>query len=163
MAASFTLVRTDDETDACAALAGQIMQECLASFSCSGNCERKIDAEACKKGILQRIEQDSVEYYLIKDGDQYVGILSFHPFDEDVPTAKLYLPDKHRSKGYASEAFSFLEGFCRGRDLEAIWLDVNKNSRRSIEVYKIKGFSTMRMHTTPLDEACLMDDFAPKE
>lgn len=158
MGAIFNQVRTDDEIDLCAALAKEIVSEC--SISCQ--CECSIDEATLRTAIAQQVEQGTSEFYLIRDGEDNVGILSFQPQSDGTPHSNLYLSDKHRGKGYAAEAFSFLEGFCRARKFEAIWLNVNKNSRRTIEVYKIKGFSTMRFDSIPMGSDCLMNDFCIK-
>ncbi|BFT72400.1 GNAT family N-acetyltransferase [Paenibacillus sp. P36] len=53
----------------------------------------------------------------------------------------------------------FLEMLCKGRNLNSIWLTVNRNNESSIAVYEKKGFRTVREQIVDIGNGFVMDDF----
>lgn len=52
----------------------------------------------------------------------------------------------------------FIE-LCKLRNLNKIWLTVNKRNFRSIDVYKHFGFETVREEYTDIGAGYVMDDY----
>lgn len=159
MAANFVLVESDDQIHVLAGLAERIWNEYWPDIIGQDQTTYMVEKFQSVPAITKQISSDDYEYYFVQDDDDIVGFIGLRPDEDKLFLSKLYLCKDARGKGYASEAFTFLEGICRDRDLEAIWLTVNKNNKQAIDVYKVKGFETVRTETTPIGEGYVMDDF----
>ena len=159
MATQFIQVKGDDQIEALAVLADTIWHEYWPPIISAEQTDYMIEKFQSKPAIIDQLENRSYEYYFINDGERNVGIIGLQPDGEKLFLSKLYLLKDARGQGFASDAFTFLEGICRERELEAIWLTVNKHNRQAIDVYKVKGFETVRKQTTDIGEGFFMDDF----
>ncbi len=159
MATQFVAVKDDDQIEALAALADSIWHEYWPDIISPEQTDYMVEKFQSKDAIIDQLANKNYEYYFINNGTENVGFVGLQPDDEKLFLSKLYLTKDNRGKGYSSEAFNFLEGICRDRDLDAIWLTVNKHNRQAIDVYKVKGFETVRKQTTDIGEGFFMDDF----
>ena len=64
-----------------------------------------------------------------------------------------------RGNGYASDAMLFLENLCKQRNLESIWLTVNRENLHTIDVYKKKGFQIIAEEVNDIGHGFVMDDY----
>lgn len=88
-----------------------------------------------------------------------MGYTGIHPEDGKLFLSKLYLRKECRGLGLASQAFAFLEDYCRAHGLSAIWLTVNRHNDHSVQVYEHKGFVTVREQAADIGHGYVMDDF----
>lgn len=161
MAVQFVRVESDDQIDQLAQMASAIWKEYWPDIIGSEQTDYMVDKFQSASAIKDQMTEQGYEYYVMSDGDTKVGYLGLQPQpdDERLFLSKLYLYKDARGQGYSSEAFAYLESVCRDRDLDAIWLTVNKNNKKAIDVYKVKGFETVRSQTMPIGEGFVMDDF----
>lgn len=106
----------------------------------------------------QRADQGYVYYFICLDGTPG-GFIGVCPEGDSLFLSKIYLKDKYRGKGIASQAFVFLEELCRSMGKKSIWLTVNKYNEHSIAVYEKKGFHTIRSQVTDIGKGFVMDDY----
>ena len=159
MATTFVQVETDDQIDELAALAGMIFREYYPDIISTEQTEYMASTFLTPEHLASHINDDGYEYYFIQDGGKTIGFVGLRPDGDKLFLSKLYILKEYRGQGHASEAFGFLENICKDRDLDAIWLQVNKNNRKAIDVYKVKGFETVRQQTMPIGDGFEMDDF----
>jgi diamine N-acetyltransferase len=159
MATEFVAVKDDDQIEALAALANSIWHEYWPDIISLEQTDYMVEKFQSKDAIVDQVVNKGYEYYFVKDDNESVGFIGLQPSESKLFLSKLYISKENRGKGYSSAAFTFLEGICRDRTLDAIWLTVNKNNHRAIDVYKVKGFETVRTQTVDIGEGFVMDDF----
>lgn len=164
MAARFVSVKDDDQIEALAALADEIWNQYWPGIITKEQTDKMVARYQSPAVIADQIGTQGFEYYLINDDDKSVGYFSLEPIDDEkVLHAKLYVSQACRGQGFSSDTFTYLEGLCEGRKLDAIWLAVNKNSRRAIDIYRIRSFATERMETREIGADFDFDDFMTKK
>ena len=139
MATEFIAVKDDDQIEALAALADEIWHEYWPDIISPEQTDYMVEKYQSVDALSDQINNQGYEYYFINNGNANIGFFGLQPEHEKMFLSKLYVAKDYRGQGYSSDVFTFLEGICRDRSLDAIWLTVNKNNRRAIDVYKIKG------------------------
>jgi diamine N-acetyltransferase len=109
--------------------------------------------------VLDQIEHQGYDYYVMHDEGGIAGYLSVKEEDGKLFLSKFYVSKENRGKGYASQAMVFLEQLCRERGLSHIWLTVNRHNESSIGVYRKKGFQVIREQVADIGNGFVMDDF----
>lgn len=161
MATKFIPVKDDDQIETLASLADVIWHEYWPDIISKEQTDYMVEKYQSVEAITDQINNQSYEYFFINNGETNVGFFGLQPDPENEKLflSKLYVAKNYRGQGFASDAFTFLENFCQERGLDAIWLTVNKNNRKAIDVYKIKGFETVRKQTKDIGEGFCMDDY----
>lgn len=159
MATEFIAVKDDDQIEALAALADEIWHEYWPDIISPEQTDYMVEKYQSVDALSDQINNQGYEYYFINNGNANIGFFGLQPEHEKMFLSKLYVAKDYRGQGYSSDVFTFLEGICRDRSLDAIWLTVNKNNRRAIDVYKIKGFETVRKQTKDIGDGFSMDDY----
>lgn len=111
------------------------------------------------EAMCRQINEGYIYYLLVLNG-KIAGYTGIHPEeDERLFLSKLYLKKEYRGQGLASEAFEFLEQFCKDHGLGSIWLTVNRYNEHSILVYEKKGFVKVRTQAADIGNGFVMDDY----
>lgn len=161
MGVQFVSVESDDQIDQLAVLADEIWHEYFPSHNIisEDQADYMVDRFQSAAALTDQLRNRNYEYFFINDGNQNVGFIGLKPDADKLFLSKLYLLKDARGKGYSSQAFEYLEGLCDSRGLDAIWLTVNKHNHQAIDVYKVKGFETVREQTMDIGDGYVMDDF----
>ena len=109
--------------------------------------------------MTDQVENQGYEYYFLCDGGEPVGYMGIQPQEDKLFLSKLYLTKENRGKGYSSQAFSFLEEYSLKNGKKAIWLTVNKYNDHTIDVYRHRGFQTVRSQVSDIGNGYVMDDY----
>lgn len=160
MAVQFIPVTTDEQIQLLAVMANNVWHEWFPSILSEEQIDYMVDRFQSYGAIRKQITE-GYEYFFIYVGQMPVGYVGIH---EEKPEKKLfvskvYLMKEFRGKGYASEAFAFLEGLCSGMGLTSMYLTVNKYNSHAILVYQKKGFETVRAQVTDIGNGFVMDDY----
>ncbi len=111
--------------------------------------------------ILQEMEEEDVEYYLVKEDDAVIGYLAFGPVGER-KTAKLhkcYLhPDRH-GRGKGQQMLAFVYERCRKIGFDKLILAVNKKNEKAIKAYTRFGFDIEEPVVADIGNGYVMDDY----
>lgn len=108
----------------------------------------------------QQIREDGYCYYLLSLDGQPAGYMATQCGEDNrLFLSKLYLSKEQRGKHVASQAFGFLEDFCRERGISKIWLTVNKGNSHAKDVYLARGFTTIAQQEADIGSGFVMDDY----
>lgn len=108
------------------------------------------------------IDDHAYEYWFVEDaGGNTVGYTGGHvePKTNRFFISKIYLLKEERGKHYASQILNFYENLCEERDLEAMYLTVNKHNELGTRAYLGRGFEIIDQVETDIGEGYIMDDF----
>lgn len=108
------------------------------------------------------IDDHAYEYWFVEDADgNTVGYTGGHvePKTNRFFISKIYLLKEERGKHYASQILNFYENLCEERDLEAMYLTVNKHNELGTRAYLGRGFEIIDQVETDIGEGYIMDDF----
>lgn len=159
MEVKFEPVISQEQTACLARLADEIWQEYFTVILEKEQIDYMVDRFQSESAIKEQISGQGYEYFLLSAKDVLVGYTGIRPDGKTLFLSKLYLLREHRKKGYAGQAFAFLERLCRERGLSSIWLTVNRFNEDTIEVYKKKGFLVLRTQVTDIGNGFVMDDY----
>lgn len=100
-------------------------------------------------------------YYLLISRKTYAGYLAVRRELEtsSMFLSKFYVAKSFWGRGFARQALSFLETFCRSSSLTTIHVTVNKRNVSSLAVYERLGFARVRDVVTDIGNGFFMDDF----
>ncbi len=109
--------------------------------------------------LVKQISEEDYEYFLISYDYTFAGFAAIQEKNGSLFLSKLYVHEDFRKKHISSEMIRKFIELCKLRNLEKIWLTVNKRNFRSIDVYKHFGFETVRKECNDIGEGYVMDDY----
>lgn len=151
-------VSNDEEIACVAKLAAEIWKEHYTGLLGERQVDYMLEKFQSQSAIKGQIDGGYCYYMLQSDGVS-CGYFSFEEKEDKLFLSKLYVKKECRGKGIASRAFEFMTQYCRQNKLTAIWLTVNKGNANSIEVYRKKGFETVRAAVSDIGGGFFMDDY----
>ncbi|MEN0645315.1 GNAT family N-acetyltransferase [Alkalicoccobacillus gibsonii] len=111
------------------------------------------------EAVTRQIEVDGYEYFNLNVNQAPIGYMAVKEEGGKLFLSKLYMLKESRGNGYASDAMLFLENLCKQRNLESIWLTVNRENLHTIDVYKKKGFQIIAEEVNDIGHGFVMDDY----
>lgn len=159
MSVTFTPVTEPEQIRELAALAEEIWRQHFTPILKEGQVDYMLDKFQSESAMKKQMEEEGYRYFFIEDESGPVGYTGIKRDNGKLFLSKLYLRKAHRGKGYASQAFAFLEEICKKEGLSAIWLTVNRFNYDTIAVYKKKGFLTLREQVADIGNGYMMDDY----
>ena len=123
--------------------------------------------------ITHDMQSNNYEYWFLQtgnattsgwktaDGKPIAGFTGGH-IDTDTNRffiSKIYLHNTQRGKHYASRVIDFYTILCKKRNLDAMYLTVNKHNNLGIRAYKGNGFVTVDSTKTNIGHGFVMDDY----
>jgi ribosomal protein S18 acetylase RimI-like enzyme len=155
----FPHVNTAEEIAELARLAAEIWREYYVSIITIEQIDYMIGKFQSVQAITDQIHLQGYEYYLIHHDRSAVGYMSVRQEEGKLFLSKFYISKEHRGRGYASQAIAFLEQLCKDRNLNHIWLTVNRHNESSIAVYEKKGFRIVQEQIADIGNGFVMDDY----
>lgn len=155
----FINVETKEQICTLAAIADEVWHEHFVSILSSEQIDYMVDKFQSEHAMTDQLKNQGYEYYLLKLKDTDIGYTGIRKDEDKLFLSKLYILKEFRGKGYASEAFQFLEGLCVKRGLLSIWLTVNRYNENTIAVYKKKGFEIIKTQVADIGNGYVMDDY----
>lgn len=151
-------VESEKEIELLANTANEIWHEYFPCILTDEQIDYMVEKFQSKQPLTEQI-QNGYLYYLVKANDQIIGYIGLHPEEEKLFLSKLYLKNKARYHGYASQMLAFIENIAKTLGLKAIYLTVNKYNEHTIAVYKKKGFVTIKDQVSDIGRGFVMDDY----
>lgn len=166
---SFVPVKSEADQELLADLAGGIWREYWPALIGEDQTEYMIRQFQSLEAIRRDMARNSYEYWLLvatetdEDGIEksIVGFTGGHnePETNRFFISKIYLLADARGHGYARRVIEFYEDLCFARNLDAMYLTVNKGNELGIRAYKGTGFETIDAVETDIGEGYIMDDY----
>lgn len=161
MKLQFIPVETKEQIRFLANLADKVWHEFFPGIITVEQVDYMVERFQSEKALTKQITEQGYDYFLLELNGIYTGYIGIH-IEEDTKKlflSKLYLLKSYRGKGYASQAFEFLEGMAMAYKLNSIYLTVNRGNTHSVDVYKNWGFVTVREEATDIGNGFVMDDY----
>lgn len=155
----FVRVRTPQQLTELAAVAAEVWHQHFSSILSPEQIDYMVDKFQSEPAMKQQMEEQGYEYYFICQNNVTMGYTGIRRDGDRLFLSKLYLLQRYRGNGYASDAFEFLKLLCRKRRLRAIWLTVNRYNADTIAIYKKKGFVITDEKATDIGQGFVMDDY----
>ena len=163
MTIEFVPVETPEDRAALAALASEIWHEYWPALIGEAQTDYMVERFQSLAAIERDMAEHVYEYWFLQaeDDGRIVGYTGGHV---EVQTnrffiSKIYLLAEERGRGFAKETVRFYEGLCRERNLEAMYLTVNKGNDLGIRAYLGTGFRTIDAVETDIGNGFIMDDY----
>lgn len=152
-------VRTTKEMEELAGMARTIWREYYSPSISSAQIDYMLEKFQSVAALTAQIAGEGYEYYFINAGGENVGYIGLKSGEGKIMLSKIYILKERRGKGYAGEAFCFIENLCLRRSLTAVWLTVNRNNTPSIDIYRKRGFEIVREQAADIGGGFVMDDY----
>ncbi|MDD5948167.1 MAG: GNAT family N-acetyltransferase [Lachnospiraceae bacterium] len=159
MKLQFVPVETAKQISQLAGIANTVWHEYFPCILDNAQIDYMVEKFQSEGALTSQIQKEGYEYFFLELNGIYIGYMGVHEEKEKLFLSKLYLLKPYRGKGYASQAFEFLEGLAQAYGLKAIYLTVNRNNAHSIAVYEKRGFETVKEQAVDIGEGFVMDDF----
>lgn len=151
-------VDTPERIGRLAALADEVWHEFFVDLLSLDQIDYMVEKFQSVKALTEQIES-GYEYYIFSVGGEEAGFTGIHPEDGKLFLSKLYLLRRYRGRGLSSQMFDMIERRARHLGLGAIWLTVNRHNSHSIDVYRHRGFVTVREQVADIGCGYVMDDY----
>lgn len=163
MTIAFTPVKTPDDRARLAALADEIWHEYWPALIGEAQTDYMVERFQSLAAIEWDMAEHAYEYWFLQaeDDGRIVGYTGGHVEAQTNRffISKIYLLAEERGRGFASQTIRFYEGLCRERNLEAMYLTVNKGNDLGIRAYLGTGFRTIDAVETDIGDGFVMDDY----
>ncbi|MBS7576776.1 MULTISPECIES: GNAT family N-acetyltransferase [unclassified Enterococcus] len=106
--------------------------------------------------ILKEIKEGRI-YYLLHQEAQNIGYIAYDVCLDSLYLSKLYLVEKVRGRGYLSTILAYLEQIAIKLGKSALYLNVNKDNAKTIQIYQHLGFNIVKKTKQPLGPYFLDD------
>lgn len=159
MRLDFIPVITEHQIADLADLAKKVWNEYFVSILIQDQIDYMVDKFQSMPAMTEQIQNQGYQYYFLNLEGKNIGYIGVREETGKLFLSKLYIVKEYRGKGFASEAFEFLENMCQNKKIRAIWLTVNRYNEDTIHIYEKKGFQTIRTHVMDIGEGYVMDDF----
>ena len=159
MSLTFQPVTSPEGVKELSSLAEEIWREHFTPILPEGQVDYMLEKFQSVPAMTKQLREEGYRYFLIQKDGQSIGYTGVRPENGRLFLSKLYLKKEERGKGYAGEAFRFLEDICRKEGLSSIWLTVNRHNDGPIAVYRKKGFRVIREQAADIGGGYVMDDY----
>jgi ribosomal protein S18 acetylase RimI-like enzyme len=88
----------------------------------------------------------------------YLGLLADDD-DKRLMISKIYIREQHRGNGLGNQLLDFVISLSSQRQLQTIWLTVNRFNETAIDWYRRKGFAIVDEVKKDIGEGFVMDDY----
>lgn len=154
----FEPVRTKKQIGELCQLAEEIWRQHFTSIIGEGQVEYMLDRFQSETAIAGQLE-DGYEYYRFLYKHEYIGYIGIHREEKKLFLSKLYLKKDYRGRGFARQAYTFIQEIARKEGLRSIYLTVNKENFTTIAVYERMGFVTVDKQKADIGGGYYMDDY----
>lgn len=141
-----------------AALADEVWHEFFVGLLSSAQIDYMVEKFQSVGALTEQIGA-GYEYYILSAGGEEIGFAGIRPEADKLFLSKLYLLRRYRGRGFASQAFDMIERRARRLGLGSVWLTVNRRNLHSIDVYRHRGFATVREQVADIGCGYVMDDY----
>ncbi len=144
-----------------ASLAKEIWNEYFTPIIGKAQVDYMLEKFQSEKAISQQITKEGFLYYLIKQGNNFIGYTAVVPKKEtnELFLSKLYLKSSQRQKGHGKEAIQFINNLAEKMKFSKITLTVNKNNKNTIQAYEKMGLKNIASLVTDIGDGFVMDDY----
>ncbi|MDT8376386.1 MAG: GNAT family N-acetyltransferase [Mariprofundaceae bacterium] len=151
---------SDSEIASIAALASEIWREHFTPIIGRPQVEYMLEKFQSPSSIRKQIDSGSV-YLLVQQESRNIGYASFIPDSgsNSARLSKFYLLKSVRGQGLGRKLMHHIELLCRGRQINRIWLTVNRHNSGPIAVYEKMGFIKTDAVVQDIGAGYVMDDF----
>lgn len=111
------------------------------------------------ESIINQIQLHSYQYYFLNYKNINVGYFAIQTDNSKLFLSKIYIKKAFRNKGIAKSTIIFLENLCKMKNLNCIWLTVNKDNNSSIDAYKKMNFVITNTIVSAIGNGFYMDDY----
>ena len=154
----FEPVRTKRQIGELCRLAEEIWRQHFTSIIGEGQVEYMLDRFQSETAVAGQLK-DGYEYYRFLYNHEYIGYIGIHREEKRLFLSKLYLKKAYRGRGFARQAYTFIQEIARKEGLRSIYLTVNKENFATIAVYERMGFVTVDKQKADIGGGYYMDDY----
>lgn len=151
-------VDTPERIERLAALADEVWHEFFVGLLSLDQIDYMVEKFQSVKALTEQISS-GYEYYIFSVGGREAGFAGIHPESGKLFLSKLYLLKQYRGRGLSSQMLDMIERRARRLGLGAVWLTVNRHNTHSIDVYRHRGFATVREQVADIGSGYVMDDY----
>lgn len=151
-------VKTEEEVKQLHPLIEEIWGEVFTPIIGGEQVDYMLHTYQSEANIQQEIAEGA-KYYLLLEEDIPVGYTAYELQEDALYISKIYLKSDLRGKGYSSDIFAWFEEIAKEKGLSRLYLRVNKENTRAIQVYEHKGFEITEKKVSDIGHGFVMDDY----
>lgn len=156
---SMTPATTDDELRIISSIGHTVWNEAYDGIVPKDQIDYMLDKYQSYEALRDQVDNKGYTYLLIRDGSRCVGYAGYVPDEKGLFLSKIYILKEFRGRGYSGPVFAHLREVARGLGLPCVHLTVNRDNKRSIEVYRHEGFEIEDSQDNPIGDGFVMYDY----
>ena len=112
-------------------------------------------------GAIKEQIESGYGYYLLYDNDNAVGYIALleDRLHHKLMISKIYVEATKQGKGYGNQLLEFTKKKALQKDIQTIWLTVNRHNSNSINWYQKRGFEIVDEKKFDIGNGFVMDDY----
>ena len=149
----------DSDIEILSKLADEIYHEHYITIITKEQIDYMVDLFLSPSALKQSIEEEGYDYFMYRDGDEFVAFFGIEPEVDDAFLSKLYVRKDCRGKGVGAVMIRDIEEYCKEKGLSSVWLTCNKYNSGSLAFYDRMGFKVEREQCADIGNGYVMDDY----
>ncbi|HUR29820.1 MAG TPA: GNAT family N-acetyltransferase [Saprospiraceae bacterium] len=117
------------------------------------------------ENLLNELQMQNSEFYLIKDTDNVVGYFKINrkdaqtEFKDDISLEieRIYVDEDHQGKGRGTEIINHIKAIALSTGIRYLWLGVWEKNPAAIRFYERNGFKVFSAHEFQMGDEVQMD------
>ena len=152
-------VITEEQMKEVAILAEEIWHEHYNSIIGNDQVDYMIEKYQSLSAMKDQIHNVGYQYFKLSSMGGDIGYVAIREDTDALFLSKIYIAKKYRSRGYARKVLEFIERICGDKQLNKIWLTVNRYNEASIKIYENLGFLITGTQVADIGQGYVMDDY----
>ncbi len=156
----FKPVKTLQDINKVVSLAEQIWNAHYAQIISQAQIEYMLTRFQSSEAIHQQLKTDQ-DYFLLEYNQQAIAYFSLitEPSNHRIKISKLYLLIQYQSQGLGKKILNYIEKTAQNRQIDTLYLTVNKHNIKAIRFYQKSGFSNQGPIVQTIGQGFIMDDY----
>ncbi len=150
---------TDDELRIIASISYSVWNEACKGIVPKDQIDYVLDRFQSFEALKDQVDNGGYTYIMIREGTRCVGYAGYVPDERGLFLSKIYILKEFRGRGYSGQVFRYLREVARGLGLSCVHLIVNRDNKRSVEVYRHEGFEIVDSQDNPIGNDFVMYDY----
>ncbi len=150
---------TDDELRIIASISHSAWNEAYKDTVPKDQIDYTLDKFQSFEALRDQVDNRGYTYIMIREGAKCAGYVGYVPNERGLFLSKIYILKEFRDRGYFGQVFRHLRKVARELGLLCVHLTVNRDNKRSIEVYKHEGFEIVDSQDNLIGDSFVMYDY----
>lgn len=102
--------------------------------------EKQLIGDCSIDSIKNSLSSDVLKYFVLLKENEFIGFMECSIISPEAELFDIAIKKEYQGKGYSKFLMNYLLEYCKSKNCDTIYLEVNKINYKAINLYKKFGF-----------------------